>query len=34
MNLKLTAAELAFRDEMRAFFTNQVPAEILSLIHI
>lgn len=28
MNLKLTAEELAFRDEMRAFFTTQVPAEL------
>jgi alkylation response protein AidB-like acyl-CoA dehydrogenase len=28
MNLKLSAEERAFRDEMRAFFTTAVPAEI------
>lgn len=28
MNLKLSAEELAFRDEMRTFFTTEVPAEI------
>ncbi|MFC9786149.1 acyl-CoA dehydrogenase family protein [Rhodococcus sp. NPDC127528] len=28
MNLKLTDEELAFRDEMRTFFTTQIPAEI------
>lgn len=28
MNLKLSAAELAFRDEMRAIFNNDVPAEV------
>ncbi|AQA21989.1 acyl-CoA dehydrogenase, N-terminal domain protein [Rhodococcus sp. MTM3W5.2] len=28
MNLKLTDEELAFRDEMRTFFTTQVPADI------
>ncbi|MFT3898960.1 MAG: acyl-CoA dehydrogenase family protein [Gordonia sp. (in: high G+C Gram-positive bacteria)] len=28
MQLKLTDDELAFRDEMRTFFTTQVPAEI------
>lgn len=25
MNVKLTTEELAFRDEMREFFTTQVP---------
>ncbi|MFC0448629.1 acyl-CoA dehydrogenase family protein [Rhodococcus jostii] len=28
MNLALTDEELAFRDEMRTFFTTQIPAEI------
>ncbi|MFZ2175543.1 MAG: acyl-CoA dehydrogenase family protein [Rhodococcus sp. (in: high G+C Gram-positive bacteria)] len=28
MNLALTEEELAFRDDMRSFFTTQVPAEI------
>lgn len=28
MNLALTEEEAAFRDEMRAFFTTKVPAEI------
>ncbi|MFC4605724.1 acyl-CoA dehydrogenase family protein [Rhodococcus kronopolitis] len=28
MNLKLTAEELAFRDEMRTFFTTQIPEDI------
>ncbi|MDG3015321.1 acyl-CoA dehydrogenase family protein [Speluncibacter jeojiensis] len=28
MNLKMTDEELAFRDELRTFFTTQIPAEI------
>ena len=34
MNVNYTAEELAFRDEVRAFLTNELPADIAAKVKL